>query len=119
MGIQAPWLRIAEAIGPDAFLTVWRIADTEPMFRLTGGAAERGYLQMRLRPFKAWHRYQRNRYIEALAGSGKSPAEIQEAVRLNLCEKISLRHISTLMNRPRLGGTAKPGGEDGDDGGGS
>lgn len=110
-------MRIAETIGADAFLALWRIADSEPAFRV-GGAFERGYLQMRLRPFKAWHRYQRNRYIEALAASGKSVTEIQTAVALNLCEQISERHISTIRKK-RLGGLAKPVGEDGDDGGGS
>lgn len=118
MGISDAWLRIAETIGADAFLAFWRIADSEPSFRIVGGAIERGYLQMRLRPFKAYHRYQRNRYIEALAASGMSPAAIQEAVALNLCEKISLRHISTLMKK-RLGGAAKLGREDGNKGGGS
>lgn len=113
MGIQAPWLRIAEAIGADAFLAMWRIADSEPAFRTVGGAEERGYLQMRLRPFKAWHRYQRNRYIEALAAAGKSVAEIRAAVALNLCEEISPRHISTIRKK-RLGGMAKPVVEDSD-----
>ncbi len=99
MGVSDAWLRIAEAIGPENFLVMWRMADSEPVFRVTGGAIERGYLQMRLRPFKAWMRYQRNRFIETLAAERKTPTEIQEAVEQQLRERISRRHIRTLSRR--------------------
>ncbi|MDP3715575.1 MAG: hypothetical protein Q8R21_04105 [Burkholderiales bacterium] len=110
-------MRVAETIGADAFLALWRIADSDPAFR-AGGAMERGYLQLRLRPWRSWERFQRNRYIETLAASGMSPSDIQAAVKLNLLEHISERHISTLMKR-RSGGAAKSIRKDGDDDGGS
>ena len=37
MGLQARWIRIAEAIGVDAFLAMWRILDSYPSVRTDKG----------------------------------------------------------------------------------
>jgi hypothetical protein len=92
MGLAAPWLRVADAIGTDAFLAMWRILDQEPSLH-----TERGDIEIHLRPFTSYLRYQRNRYIEQLHAAGRTPAEIREAVRLNLCERLSLRHIYRVL----------------------
>lgn len=91
MGLPAYWLRVAEAIGAEAFLQMWRILDAEPSIQ-----GERSDLEMRLRPYRSYLRYQRNRYIEALCAAGLSVNEIQERVQADLCERISLRHISRI-----------------------
>lgn len=91
MGLQARWIRIAEAIGVDAFLAMWRILDADPSVR-----TDKGDLEVTLRPYSSYLRFQRNRYIESLVGQGLGPREIQEAVKRELCEVISLRHISRL-----------------------
>lgn len=88
MGLPAPLLRAAEAIGVDAFLAFWRIIDQEQAYR-----ADNGNIELKMRSYRSYLRFQRNRYIEQLATTGMPPAEIQNAVRLNLCEQISLRHI--------------------------
>lgn len=93
MGLQAGLLRIAETIGHDAFLAMWRLIDMEPAFR-----TDKGDLEVRLRPFRSYLRFQRNRYIETLYAQGKSLAEIRELVKLNLCEHISARHIRRLVS---------------------
>lgn len=93
MGLPGVWLRIAATVGPDAFLATWRILDAEPAFKTADGD-----LDIRMRSFRSYLRYQRNRYIEALCSAGMTAREIQEAVRRDLCERISIRHISRIKS---------------------
>jgi hypothetical protein len=93
MGMASVWLRIAAVVGVDAFLATWRILDAEPAFRSDGGD-----LDIRMRSFRSYLRYQRNRYIEELCSAGMTAKEIQEQVRRHLCERISIRHISRIKS---------------------
>lgn len=93
MGLPSVWLRIAAAVGVDAFLATWRILDSEPAFR-----SDDGDLDIRMRSFRSYLRYQRNRYIESLCSAGMTAREIQEAVHRHLCERISIRHISRIKS---------------------
>lgn len=92
MGLPAVWIRIAETIGFDPFLAAWRILDAEASVR----SNKTEMIQPLLRPFRSYLRFQRNRYIEALAGRGLQPLEIQEAIKRDLCERISIRHVSRI-----------------------
>lgn len=91
MGQPAYLIRVAEGIGFDAYMVMWRILDAELSIRTDEGA-----IALRLRPFRSYLRFQRNRYIEALCGAGLEVREIQLAVRKRLSEHISIRHISRL-----------------------
>lgn len=93
MGISATWMRVAETIGFDAFLAMWRVIDADPACR-----SDKGDLELRLRPYRSYLRYQRNRFIEQLGASGKTAREIREIVKLSLCERISERHISRILS---------------------
>jgi hypothetical protein len=97
MGIQRVWLEVAEAIGVDAFLTVWRILDAEP-----ASHHKEGRLQLNLKLYRSYLRFQRNRYIEALARKGLKPLEIQWHLNRQLRESVSLRHISRIADGDRL-----------------
>lgn len=92
MGLPAHWIRVAEMIGHDAFIAMWRTLDAEPSL-----LTELGHLEVRLRTFRCYLRYQRNRYVEALAALGMSWKDIQKKVKDELCEKVSRRHITRLM----------------------
>jgi hypothetical protein len=93
MGLPAGQLRIAEAIGHDAFITLWRVADGEASFH-----TDKGDLELRLRPYRSYLRFQRNRYIETLHAQGKTLDEIRKLVLEHLCEPISARHIRRLVS---------------------
>jgi hypothetical protein len=93
MGLQSVWLRIAAAVGVDAFLATWRILDAEPAFR-----SDDGGLDIRMRSFRSYLRFQRNRYIEALCSAGMTAKEIQDAVHRHLGERINIRHISRIKS---------------------
>lgn len=97
MGLPRLWLRVAELIGVEAFLTMWRTLDADP-----AAHGDRGDLEVRLRPFRSYLRYQRNRYIEALAGANLDVKEIRARVEAELGESISPRHIARIGQRARV-----------------
>lgn len=97
MGLSRAWLQVAEAIGVDAFLTMWRILDADPACWHNDSI-----LRVRLRPYRSYLRYQRNRYIEALVIKGLKPDEIKRRLRQQLGESVSHRHITRLAAIAKL-----------------
>lgn len=94
LGLQRVWLDVAEAIGVDRFLAMWRILDTG--FQAT--ADDAGRMLVPMRSYRTYLKFQRNRYIETLAGMGYNAQQIRDKLRSQLCETISLRHIYRLRN---------------------
>ncbi|OHC66530.1 MAG: hypothetical protein A2040_10725 [Rhodocyclales bacterium GWA2_65_19] len=97
MGLSRVWLRVAESIGIDAFLATWRILDADP-----STWHNESILRVRLRPYRSYLRYQRNRYIEALTAQGLKPPEIKRRLQRQLGETVSHRHITRLGKGDRL-----------------
>lgn len=95
MGLHGMWLEVAETIGVDNFLAMWRILDVHP-----SNYEDNGMKLIPMRRYKSYLRYQRNRYIEALDASGLSVQEIRDRLSKQLGEVISIRHISRLR-KPR------------------
>lgn len=95
MGLPAVWLEIARQIGVDAFLAMWRLLD-----RARPEWSDRlGVIEVQLRPYQSYLRFQRNRYIETLHEQGRTPAEIHEALQATLGEVVSARHISRIIGK--------------------
>lgn len=97
IGIPAVWLRIAERVGFDAWLDIWRMLSDDDSVRHDGGAR-----LPKLRCYSAYSRYQRNRYIKALAEQGMPAPEIQRALRKNLCEQLDITNITRISRRTRI-----------------
>ena len=93
MGLPRTWLQVAEAIGIDAFLQMWRILDADESLH------EDNMVQAHLRPYRSYLRFQRNRYIETLAALRVPCATIREMLKRQLGEEISERHIFNLANK--------------------
>jgi hypothetical protein len=91
MGVQQHWLKIAEEVGVDDFLKIWRILDREAQSYDSCG---NGRLLVPMRLYSTYLRYQRNRYINTLSCSGMPPSAIQKKLIEQLHEKISIRNIS-------------------------
>ena len=89
MGLSRAQLLVAEAIGFDNFMLAWRIYDQDSACR-----TDKGDLEVRMRSYRSYLRFQRNRFIEALNATGKSVNEIRRIVNIELGEKLSARHIS-------------------------
>lgn len=92
MGLQQVWLQVAEEVGVDNFLKIWRILDTD-----ISNIGNDGRILVPLRGYAGYLRFQRNRYIEALTEEGFSPNQIKDRLQAQLCEKISTRHISRIQ----------------------
>jgi hypothetical protein len=97
MGLQRVWLDVAEEIGVDDFLKVWRILDSSDAGQARKG--EDGRIMIPIRCYDSFLRYQRNRYIESLTKMGMKPNEIRKRLNEQLCEQISIRHISRLTHQ--------------------
>lgn len=100
MGLSRVMLQVAHTIGFDNFMAMWRILDGahEAIAENDSG------IYIRLQRLSAYRRYQRNRFIEAMAAVGMSHPEISRSVKRDLGEDVSDRHIWRLM----AGGRVKP-----------
>lgn len=98
LGLPRAWLLIAETVGFDAWLEVWRRLSSEEfngwVRRDTGGTR-----MPTLRSYESYLRYQRNRYIEALAARNMSVKQVARAVARNLREPLDESHVAKIMHR--------------------
>lgn len=99
IGLSATWLSVAQLLGYDAFVEMWRQLSSDPALR-----NDDDQIELRLRPIRALERYQRNRYIATLVQAGIKPSQIHELVRSDLGERLSLRHIKRLAAAGRRRG---------------
>ena len=95
MGLRQTFIDIAEAIGFDNFMTVWKIFDADPAFLDQDPSG----LRIRMPLYRAWERYQRNRYMEALFHAGLSVEEVRSRVKKYLRENLTKRHVSRFMKQ--------------------
>lgn len=95
MGLRRTFIDIAEQIGFDNFMTVWRLLDDDPTFVEQGPSG----LRVVMRRFSAWERYQRNRYMEALFKAGLSDDEVLERLQLQLRENLTKRHVERIREK--------------------
>lgn len=89
-GVGRVWLTVADAIGYETFLVVWRTLAAQPEV-----ADERHRVYV-----PRWHsflRYQRNLLVRAMARAGATPEEIQAAVAREIGEMMSRTHVCRLV----------------------
>jgi hypothetical protein len=101
MGLAEYWLRVAEYLGVDLFLGMWRILDANKG-NIPETRGNSGSMAPSLRPYSGYLRFQKNRFVENLAAQGVPPKEIQRRVRQQLCETISIVHIRRLSNKNKI-----------------
>lgn len=102
MGLPAFWIRVAEAIGHDKFLIFWRMAEAAAELSELRRSENESMIELSLRRYASYKRYQRNRWIEALASNHLPTAVIQQAVKQRLGENLDLSHIRRLAKRGRI-----------------
>lgn len=98
MGLPQVWLEVAQDLGYETFIRLWRrldaavdlLSDNESM------------IELQLRRFSSFQRYQRNRFIEALVDLGLGTREIRARVKAELGEELSQGHIGRLVARRRI-----------------
>lgn len=98
MGLSSVMLLVAAEIGFDNFMAMWQILDRAPEVLTDNESA----IMLRLPRLQAYRRYQRNRFVEALAAAGWTQPEIREKVKAELGENLSQRHTRRLMASRRV-----------------
>ena len=96
IGLASHWLAVASIVGYDAFIAIWRLLSEDPALR-----NDDSQIELCLRPFRSYEKYQRNRYIDTLVMAGLKPSLILDMVRTDLGEQLSHRHIRRLAARSR------------------
>lgn len=102
MGLSRLWLRVAATIGYDNFLQLWRLLDTAAEQRELRLSDNQSMIEVQLRRFSSFRRYQRNRFIETLAASGLPADQIRLEVKAQLGENLTRNHIVRLARRGRI-----------------
>lgn len=92
MGMHHTWQKVAAEIGMDAFLAMWRILDADTQFQ-----HPKGGLELTIRRYKSYLRYQRNRYILQMNGMGYREADIKYRLAQGLSENLAVSHISNIV----------------------
>ena len=98
MGMPGWFLEIARSIGFDNTMAMWRILDAQRELQADEGLM----INLQMRPFASYQRFQRNRFIEALGAMGLSVADIRAIVKRDLGEDLSKRHILRLAGQRRV-----------------
>lgn len=95
MGMPAVWLSVAQEIGVDAFLKMWRILDKEQSML----SESESLIEIKMRRYRSYQRYIRNRYVEELFASKLSKREIRERLHQQLGEKTSISNITRVLRK--------------------
>lgn len=104
IGLRSHWLALAELAGYDAFVAWWRLVSQDESMR-----DDSNQVSLQLRPFRAYERYQRNRYIDTLVMAGLKPSLIQAAVANELDEVLTYQQIRRLAQASRQRQSNEPG----------
>ncbi len=102
MGLPGIWIEIANEIGYDNFLKFWKLIDAAAERREVRRSENESMIEVQLRRYKSFKRYQRNRFIETLAAAGLPTAAIALAVKQQLGEKLDKSHIRRVAGRGRI-----------------
>lgn len=93
IGLSSMWLGVAQFLGYERFMGLWRHLSAEPR-ALTGD----GQILVELRDFASYERYQRDLYIRALKAAGLPRSVIWATVRSHLGDERSAGAITSITS---------------------
>lgn len=96
MGLPSFWIEVAQLLGAEAFLALWRLVDGSPHVHTKGSM-----LQLpEMRPYRSYLRFQRNLWAADLAAHGCSTAEIRRRAREQMRWRVEdATYLQQLINR--------------------
>lgn len=94
IGLNATLQKIAAAIGVDNFLKMWDILDRDESTHSDSGA-----INLHIRGFNSWLRFERTRLIKSLAADGMPVKEIAKVVADQFGERLHHSYISRLSRK--------------------
>lgn len=86
-------------IGVENFFAMWKYLSSRPEL-----INDDNQIEIQMRRFASYLKYQRNRYIETLVRSGLRPTEVRQVIRRDLGENLTVRHVQKLCRNARLRG---------------
>jgi hypothetical protein len=92
IGLQGVWLDVAEEVGVDVLLRIWRIIDASNETMINGRRCFVPIIQ-----YRTFLRHQRNQYIRELSKT-LAPKQIRHRVNRQLGESVSMRNIWRIVN---------------------
>lgn len=94
IGLNSTLLKVAAAIGVDNFLKMWEILDNDEHLRMDWGG-----IMVKIRAFKSYRRYLRNRHIIMLHknNNGAGMTKIAKKATENLGERIHPSQIYKIV----------------------
>ena len=102
IGLGKKWLMIAEEIGFDAFMVMWRILDSDEL-EDNGMSSER--IRVWVPAFRRYLKFQRNRFIIFRASQDDCSAEeLRKEIKKQLGESLSVAHIKRIMDKDIIEG---------------
>jgi len=99
IGISQKLFAVAEVVGFDYFIEIWKIFDQENLNRSRCSSVD---VRIGIPRFRSYLLFQRNKYIAALADEGYSTKEISRILKKELCDSVSLRHISRIVSKSKI-----------------
>ncbi|MGR8932107.1 MAG: hypothetical protein ACU836_15860 [Gammaproteobacteria bacterium] len=92
IGLATHWLEVAETIGVDNFLAMWKVLSKSDAVQ---NERHRTYVPQ----YDSWLRYQRNRVIISLHNDGLNAAEIMTRIKNDLGENIGIDQIKRVIKK--------------------
>jgi len=99
IGLSEHWLKIANLIGFDHFVTMWLILDDENIY---SSPQERKRRRIHVPQYRRFQRYCRDQLIIDLASKGKKPHVIHSILINDMCERVSVRHIERTIQKSKI-----------------
>lgn len=94
MGLRSHVIELAEKIGVDNFLVLWRALDSDDGF-----SQDANRLWLRLPRYQQYLKFQRNRFAEMLHSIGYRPKTILAKIKESFGETMTKQNISLILRR--------------------
>ena len=92
IGVGRLWLGVAEMIGTEAFVELWKYLDSSEH-----GTEHNGQTRVTVPRFSSLLRFQRNQYIKTLDADGVAPREIQERLKAEHGINLNIRTVRRVI----------------------
>jgi len=99
LGLADHWLKIADLVGFDHFMTMWMILDEPNVY---ASSRERKRRRIHVPQYSKFMRFCREKIIIDLSNKGKKPHLIHKILLKDMRERVSVRHIERIIKNSNI-----------------
>jgi len=99
IGLADHWIKIADLVGFDHFMTMWMILDEPNVY---ASSRERKRRRIHVPQYSKFMRFCREKIIVDLSNKGKKPHLIHKILLKDMCERVSVRHIERIIKNSNI-----------------